>query len=168
MTFPYFQCEKALRIPDDDYYVFLLDKIRHSSKRIYAAIFIIDTFDDRYGHIKRILEEIAYAKWKGVDVKIVIGWSQKSLGIDVCNRLSFQLLKKKGVPVRFSNPPDNYSFHSKYVVIDDLVLLGSHNWSQLDIFMSRENSVAVYSEDVARNFTYHFKKLWNTGLEGLK
>jgi len=169
MGFPYFQCERALRLSDEDYYVFLLDKIRNSSKSIYATIFIIDVFHDRWGKIKRILDEIAYAKWRGVDVKIVIGHSNKSLSIDVPDRMSFRYLRDRGIPIKFSNPPDDYSLHSKYVIFDDnLVVAGSHNWAHLDIFMSKEDSVAVYSKDVAINFIDEFEKLWNTGLEELE
>ena len=169
MNFPYFQCERALRLSDKDYYLFLLDKIRNSSMSIYATIFIIDVIHDRWGKIRGMLDELVYAKWRGLDVKIVIGHSKKSLSIDIPDRMSFRYLRDRGVPIKFSNPPDDYSLHSKYVVFDDdLVVAGSHNWAYLDIFMSKEDSVAIYSKDVAINFIDEFKKLWNTGLEGLE
>lgn len=169
MKFPYFQGERALRLSDEDYYVFLLDKIRSSSKSIYATIFIIDVFHDRWGKIKRILDEIAYAKWRGIDVKIVIGHSNKSLSIDIPDRMSFRYLRDRDIPIKFSNPPDDYSLHSKYVIFDDnLVVAGSHNWAHLDIFMSKEDSVAIYSKDITINFIHEFNKLWNTGLEDLE
>lgn len=169
MNTPFFQGEQVLKVSDSDYYDFLLEKIQQSSKRIHAAIFIIDTFDDELDYIKRILEELRYAKWRGLDVKIVVGHSDKSFDIDVVNRFSFRLLEEKGVPVRYSNPPDDYSHHSKYVIFDDdIVLTGSHNWSHLDIFRSRETSAAVYSKDVAIAFADEFMELWETGLEELE
>ncbi len=169
MDYPCFQAKKTLRLQDEDYYFFILDRIRHASKRIFAAIFIVDLFYDRLGKIKGILEEIAYARWRGLDVKIVLGHSNKSMLIDIADRLSFKYFKDRGIPVRFSNPPDDYSLHSKYVIFDDdLVVVGSHNWSHLDIFMSREDSAAVYSKDAAIDFAHEFTELWNSGLEGLK
>lgn len=166
---PFFQCERVLRVSDSDYYDYLLEKIRQSSKRVHAAIFILDTFDDELNYIKGILEELRYARWRGVDVKVVVGHSDESLDIDVSNRFSFRLLEEKDVPVRYSNPPDDYSYHSKYVVFDDeIVLAGSHNWSQSDIFESRQTSVAVYSKDVAVAFGDEFTALWDTGLEELE
>jgi phosphatidylserine/phosphatidylglycerophosphate/cardiolipin synthase-like enzyme len=168
-TTAFFQADQVLKVSDSDYYDFLVEKIRQSSKRVHAAIFIVDAFDDQLGYIKRVLEELRYAQWRGLDVKVVVGHSEKSMDIDVANRFSFKLLEEKGVPVRYSDPPDDYSYHSKYVVFDDeIVLAGSHNWSHLDIFESRETSAAVYSEDVATAFGEEFAELWETGLEELE
>lgn len=168
MNYPCFQANKALRLQDDDYYFFLMDKIRHASRRIYAAIFIVDLYYDRLGKIKGILEEMAYAKWRGLDIKMVLGHSDKNMLIDITDRLSFKYFRDRGIPVRFSNPTGDYSLHSKYVIFDDeLVVVGSHNWSHLDIFMSKEDSAAVYSRDMAIDFANEFIELWNSGLEGL-
>jgi phosphatidylserine/phosphatidylglycerophosphate/cardiolipin synthase-like enzyme len=169
MNYPFFISEKALRLSDDDYYVFLLDKIRHSQKYIYATIFIIDIINDRFKKIRKILDEITYAKWRGIDTKIIVGHSEKSLKIDAGNRLSFKYFRERGVPVKYCNPPDDHSLHSKYVIFDNnLVLVGSHNWSNLAMFVSKEDSIAIYSTDVVKNFNYEFNKLWSTGLEVLK
>lgn len=168
MDYSYFRAEKAVRLSDDDYYDFVMEKIRSASGRIHATLFIVDVFYDRWNRIKEMLDELAYAVWRGVDVKVVLGHSEKNLNVDIPDRLGFEYMKERGIPVRFSNPPDDYSLHSKYIVFDeDLVVAGSHNWSHLDIFMSKEDSAAVYSVDAVINLSNEFNKLWETGLEEL-
>ena len=161
----YFKTDAAILLSDQDYYKFMMNKIENARKCIYASIFIINIFEDKKLKIRKLLEKISYAKWKGVDTKVIIGHSQKNKIIDLYDRVSFEYLKKS-VPVKYANPDDDYSLHSKYVVIDDEIsVIGSHNWEHDAFFKNKEDSVAVYSQDIAIELKHEFIKLWETGLE---
>lgn len=166
MKYPFFKSNKVIKLSDDDYFYFLIDAIQKAKQRIYATIFIVDPLKDHSNKIKKILDELLYAKWKGLDVKLIIGRSEKCFVIDMCGRAAKKYCDVMNVPAKFSNPPDDYSLHSKYLIIDDnLVIMGSHNWIASDIFNNKEESVAVYSKDAAINLTEEFNILWDSGLQ---
>jgi phosphatidylserine/phosphatidylglycerophosphate/cardiolipin synthase-like enzyme len=163
----YFHTDKAVLLSDQDYYIYLLDKIDHAQKYIYASVFIINILEDKEKKIRILLDKLKYAKWRGVDVKLIIGHSQKNLLIDLYDRMCFEYLKD-AVPIKYARPDDDYSLHSKYVVIDDKIsIAGSHNWEHKAFFENKEDSVATFSRDVALEFKHEFNKLWKTGLEEL-
>lgn len=163
----FFQTDTAILLSDHDYYKFLMDKIDKARNYIYASIFIINIADDEGLKIRALLDKLKYAKWKGVDVKLIIGHSQKNVIIDMYDRVSFEFLKSS-IPIKFADPDDDYSLHSKYVVIDDeITIAGSHNWERKAFFKNKEDSIATYSRDVALELKHEFNKLWKTGLEEL-
>ncbi|MBT3384281.1 MAG: hypothetical protein HN778_20440 [Prolixibacteraceae bacterium] len=163
----FFQTDKAVLLSDQDYYKFLLNKIDYAKKYIYVSIFIINIMEDKGLKIRTLINKLKYAAWKGVDVKIIIGHSQKNIVIDMYDKVSFEYLKKS-IPIKFANPDDDYSLHSKYVVIDDkITIAGSHNWEYKAFFKNKEDSIATYSRDVALELKHEFNKLWKTGLEVL-
>ncbi|MCX6820918.1 MAG: phospholipase D-like domain-containing protein [Candidatus Aenigmarchaeota archaeon] len=63
-----------------------------------------------------------------------------------------QYLLNGGVSVAWASKKF-HNTHSKFAVIDDnVVLVGSTNWSKNAMLYNREASVVVYSADVARSF----------------
>lgn len=169
MKYPFFKGNKVIKLSDDDYFYFLIDAIKKAKKKIYATIFIVDPLKDLSDKVKKILDELSYAKWKGLTIKLVVGYSNKSFIIDMCGRATKKYCDTINIPTRFCNPPDDYSLHSKYIIIDDdLVIVGSHNWTASDIFSNTEESIAVYSKDTAINLTKEFDELWDSGMEVLQ
>ena len=170
MSYAFYPVSRAEVLHDQQYYHYLLNKIHTAKKSVDAAIFIINTRggDDTKRLVRKLLKELFYAKWRGIDIRIIVGHSLKTVSIDYQDRISFRYLSKNGIPVKFSNPPDDYSLHSKYVIIDDdLVITGSHNWSPNAFSVSKEDSITIYSSDVAIKFKTEFEDLWTTGLEEL-
>ena len=160
-----FQIDKAILLSDNDYYRFLSDKIDRAQKYVYAAIFIINIHQDREGMVRNLLEKLTYAQWRGIDVRLIIGHSQKNDLIDLYDRMTYEFVKTK-IPVKYANPDDDYSLHSKYVVIDDeMSIAGSHNWEEDAFVLNKEDSLVTYSRDLALELKYEFEKLWATGLE---
>lgn len=171
MKYPFFQASKALILSDSDYYDYLLEKIRSAQKNIDATIFIVNIrrYFDREKLVRNLLDELIYANWRGIDLRIIIGRSKNTPEIDIQCRVAHRYLQQNGVQVKFGNPSDDYSLHSKYVIIDDrLVIAGSHNWSSNAFSESDEDSVAIYSEDVTIKFKKEFEELWETGLEDIE
>ena len=167
-----FSTEEVLLLSDTDYFYFVLDKIKNAKSKVFAVVFIIDprVRSDKRRGVRLFLDELGYAKWQGVDVKVIVGRSDRVLNIDIANRVAFQYLQEKGIPTRVFLPtPKDYSLHSKYIVFDeDLVILGSHNWTDNAFHRSKEMSAAIYSKEVAIKMTKEFEELWSTGLEEIE
>lgn len=168
MKYRFLTGEKVIKLSDDDYYYFLVNAIKKAKKKIYAVIFIVDPLKDPGSRIRKILDELSYARWRGLDVRLVVGHSDRTFVIDMCGRAAKKYCNSMNVPVKFSNPEDDSSLHSKYLVMDDnLVILGSHNWTNNDIFSSNEDSLALYSREVALDLSGEFYEIWESGLEVL-
>jgi phosphatidylserine/phosphatidylglycerophosphate/cardiolipin synthase-like enzyme len=64
-----------------------------------------------------------------------------------------------GVSCKFDR--EDRLLHSKYVLVDeDLVVLGSHNWSAGSYFLMDDLSVAVRSESLVQALRARFDTLW--------
>ena len=163
--FPLFKAEKVGLLSDSDYYYFLMEKIRKARQSLYATVFIVNIrkSDDIDRKVLSILKELEYAHWKGVDVKLIVGSSTGAPLISIANEVTIKYLEEKRFPVRYAQIEDG-SLHSKYVVIDqELIIIGSHNWTYNAFFMSKEDSLFCYSKDAAIKLTKEFNYLWNTG-----
>lgn len=168
-SYSFFHTDSVLLLNDANYLYFVLDNIKNAKNKIFAVIFIIDprVRTDKRRDVRLLLDELAYAKWRGIDVKVIIGRSSETLNIDIANRVTFQYLQRKSIPTRFFLPTSkDYSLHSKYIVFDeDLLVLGSHNWTGNAFHRSKETSVAIYSKEIAIKMEREFEKLWTTGTE---
>lgn len=168
MKYRFLPGEKVIQLSDDDYYYFLVNAIKKAKKKIYAVIFIVDPLKDPGHRIGKLLGELSYARWRGLDVRLIVGHSQRTFVIDMCGRAAKKYGDSIGVPVKFANPQDDSSLHSKYLILDDkLVIVGSHNWTNIDIFRNNEDSLALYSREIALELNREFYEIWESGLEVL-
>lgn len=163
---PLFCAEKAVHLKDEDYYHFLAEKISESEKSVLSTMFIVSALNpDDSGKIKDLLNELVYANWRGLDVRLIIGNSQEGI-IEFANETSYRYLEKKGLPVKLYNYEYDASVHSKYVIIDEeLIILGSANWTDNAMSENKEDSIAIYSEEAALKLKKEFEKVWEHGLE---
>jgi phosphatidylserine/phosphatidylglycerophosphate/cardiolipin synthase-like enzyme len=70
-----------------------------------------------------------------------------------------KLKKVKGVEVRLDGNP--YVMHHKVIVIDDeIVVLGSYNFSASADEQNDENVLVVYSADLAAHYLAEFQRVW--------
>jgi phosphatidylserine/phosphatidylglycerophosphate/cardiolipin synthase-like enzyme len=167
-SYSFLAARRAILLPDKRYFFYLLDRIRQARFAIHAAVFIVDVHPSHGGTgARRILSELSYANWLGLDVRVIVGRSAKTRAIDVVDHLSFRTLRDAGVPVRIAKPVGRRSsLHSKYVIIDgEEVILGSHNWAFFDLFNSRQTSIAIESNDLAKRMQRRFEELWDNSYE---
>jgi phosphatidylserine/phosphatidylglycerophosphate/cardiolipin synthase-like enzyme len=167
-SYSFLEARKATLLSDKQYFFYVVDHIRQARVAICAAIFIIDVHPSRGGAGPRqILDELSYANWLGLDVRVIVGRSAKTRSIDLMDHLSFRYLREAGVPVRVAKPTGRRSsLHSKYVIIDyEEVILGSHNWAYFDLFNSRQTSLAIESRVLAKRMQRRFDELWDNSYE---
>jgi len=163
-----FPVESVVPLHDEDYGAYLLEAIRASKLRIWASIFIVDVrfLEDRERRVRTVLQELSFARWRGVDVRLVLGDSDRSAAIHVANGTSRRYADSLGVPVRTFRHA-RQSTHSKYVVIDDhSVLVGSQNWTHGAFGDYAEDAVAVRSSDLNTQLALDFEEAWLSAASG--
>ncbi len=164
---PWLDVEACRLVSDGDYHAWLLDRIEQETRSIRVAVFIVHPLpaDDRDGRVRAILDALADAAWRRVDVRIVLGTGREGSPIDTANRVAAGYLERRGVPVRMVRAPGGASLHDKIAVFGEReALLGSHNWSPNALGRSREDSVWVRSTPLARVVAHHLDRLWFDGL----
>jgi phosphatidylserine/phosphatidylglycerophosphate/cardiolipin synthase-like enzyme len=159
--------DSIVLLPDEKYLYGLLGRIRHASSRIWACIFIVDITmaTDRNYLVRTVFGELRSAVDRGVDVRLLVGRSE-NIFIEQANRASYRFARVLGIPARLYGGEPR-TLHAKYVVIDDDVLLGSHNWENLafERGLAREDSVLVRSASVRDLIVPRFERLWKHASE---
>ncbi|MEJ2756180.1 MAG: phospholipase D-like domain-containing protein, partial [Gammaproteobacteria bacterium] len=116
-----------------DYFYFMLETVRLAEDCVWASVFSMNlTFlDDTNLKVRDFVKELVSAQQRGVDVRILLsGERVEYSAFRVANEMANDYLMSQGVEVRRYASSDKRQSHSKYVIVDDsLVILGSHNWS---------------------------------------
>ena len=162
MSFGAYQIDKAIPLRNEQYFEFLNGTFQEARKRIWAAIFIVNPIvkDDEFLAVRSLLKRLAYAQWRNVDIRILVGTSN-TRGIAVANDTAYEYLKSLDIPVRKFIGKYRKSLHSKYVMIDDeLIVVGSHNWTPGGAGVHNEDSIAVYSKELNLVFRDEFISNW--------
>jgi phosphatidylserine/phosphatidylglycerophosphate/cardiolipin synthase-like enzyme len=141
---------KALLLANEDYFPALLKAIDEAQREIFMSIFSFKAGVHKNSYPDRILSHLAKAVKRGVNVKVILettGRGDDELNIQ--NRQTGKLLEEKGVKVYFDSP--RITTHTKLIVIDEqVVVLGSHNFTQAALKYNNEISIMVSSDDLAK------------------
>ncbi|MDJ0765307.1 MAG: phospholipase D-like domain-containing protein [Myxococcota bacterium] len=164
MNLPVYNFDSATPLQDDEAYDFLWSKIAKAHRRIWASVFIVNmsTASDDELRIRDLLKHLAYAKWRNVDVKVLVG--QSTVGaIQVQTGTAAAYLQSMGIEARSFRSDEDISTHSKYLVIDDdLIVVGSNNWSPGGLVKNTEDALAIKSADLNTALALNFLKHWET------
>jgi phosphatidylserine/phosphatidylglycerophosphate/cardiolipin synthase-like enzyme len=159
-TYAFFQGDKALLLAGSDYFDYVMSSIREAKKSIFVVMFLTCAVEENGPTlIKDLLDELAYARWRGVDVRVILGTST-SISIEVANSIVYKYLKDNFVPAKYFRDPAE-TVHSKYILFDaEVTILGSHNWTFNAMTFNHETSIAIHSKDVACRLTNEFERIW--------
>jgi phosphatidylserine/phosphatidylglycerophosphate/cardiolipin synthase-like enzyme len=162
-TYPSFQATRAIPLSDKDYYWFVLDALRMAIRRVWASIFIVNVkrADDPRREVRSLLHELSDARRRGIDVRVLVGDAADNLSLHETNLVARTFMRTLHIPTTRPRMPDRSGSHDKYVIIDDeLLILGSHNWTDTAFNRSTEDSLAVYSRDLVRMQETEFLSQW--------
>lgn len=132
--------------PDDNVAAALVDLIDGADESIYFLAFSL-TLDE-------IGDALVRAQQRGVEV----------LGIMDDDQISNQggeygFLRQNGIQVHMDEPGSN--LHDKVLIIDEaIVVTGSYNFSTNAEFRNDENTLVIYSSDLAAEYLRQFRLLW--------
>jgi phosphatidylserine/phosphatidylglycerophosphate/cardiolipin synthase-like enzyme len=154
---------EVIPVADRDLLPFLVGLAGTAHRRIWAAVFIIDPRpeEDPDGTVRLVLDALVRARWRGVDVRVLVGGSARTPAIELAGRVARSYLLSRGVACRqFSGRRGETSLHSKYVVADDMVIVGSHNWTRRALLLDDELSLAAVSPPLAGALGHEFEEDW--------
>lgn len=145
-------------IPNENYLPSILKDIESAQSRIYIAMFFFKTDGRKNNPSTKIERALMRAASKGINVNIVLEKSgrKKDLSTKV-NKNTAKYLKKAGVHVRFDG--DKNKLHSKAVVIDNIVYIGSHNYTRSAMSYNHETSVRITSDKLAEEVIQYIKDI---------
>lgn len=143
---------------DREYYQSVKDDLGNASETILVAMYsMIYDPGDSDDWANDLIEELVNAKDRGVNVTVIIE-NRTYFGYMNDNLEAYQYLSENNVTVQLDN--EDGTDHMKLVVIDDnIVYVGSHNWSESGLYYNHETSVKIVSEDIAEIFTAYFETI---------
>lgn len=103
-----------------------------------------------------LMTELARARRRGVEVKVILEGSHVKM-VNDANLNSAEWLLERGIEARIF--PVFPVMHTKLVLIDDeIVVVGSHNWTAAAIHLNNESSVLVRCRRTARRLRVYFDR----------
>lgn len=125
----------------------VLERINNAKKRIWlTSPYLIPT--------KEIIEALAYAAKKGIDVKVLIPSKNDLKLFPYFNAISAEEMTKKGISIFFYN---SKFIHAKIKIIDDWYTIGSTNLNQRSYFHDLELDVVVTHRSNQKYLLKQFK-----------
>jgi phosphatidylserine/phosphatidylglycerophosphate/cardiolipin synthase-like enzyme len=159
---------QARLVPDQSYLPALHALVDGSLHRCLCSLFIVDVspLRDRALRVDSVLQKLAEAGWRGVDVRLLIGGSRDNLDIAETADVARARARELGIPCRWATSAPSRGTHAKLVVVDDSALVGSHNWSGGAFQGQVQDSVLVESRDLAAYLAALFKAQWSAAGSG--
>jgi phosphatidylserine/phosphatidylglycerophosphate/cardiolipin synthase-like enzyme len=151
-------------VSDRKYAGVLLPMIWGARRCVWASIFMVDlAHAEEKMRVLNLLHDLAAARWRGVDVRLLIGGSRDNLDMAEASAGALAMARRLGLPSRWLTSRAIRGSHAKYVIADDDVLLGSHNWSSSAFSGSTQDSVFVQSAELAAYLADAFAAQWLRG-----
>jgi hypothetical protein len=145
-------------LTNNNYYYSIKSDLENANETILVAMYsMIYDPDDPFDWANDLITELVYAKERGVNVTVIIEYRTYWDHMDR-NLEAYDYLLAQNVSVRLDYEAD--TDHMKLVIIDDnIVYIGSHNWSESGLYYNHETSVKIVSEDIAEVFKAYFETI---------
>ena len=128
-----------------------------ATQRIRVVMYGIN-YSPKYAgsKVNQLVEALAAARARGVDVAVVIDLSDYNALLNKVNAPAKRFLAEAGVAV-FDDPAKTTT-HAKLIVADDCAVIGSVNWGKDALENRNETCVAIRAPDVAAYFAAYFDR----------
>lgn len=149
-------------LPDGAYAATLVNSIQRAHRRVLCSIFIVDLNPGRDPELKidALLVELSAARWRGADVRLLIGGSRTNFDIAQIAVAARARAQSLGIPCRALMAAPVRGSHVKMAITDDVVHLGSHNWSPGAFGNQIQDSAAIESAAMAAVMADYFEQQW--------
>lgn len=155
----------AVRLPDRDYYEFVLASIEAARRRIWVSVFICDIRPPRdvQGRVLDLVTALVVRSALGVDVRVLLNGVAATPDIDVANLATGMFLEHHDVQHRrLLQLDERRGSHAKLVLCDDVAVVGSQNWTDDGLRENIEDAVILTGEPCELLST-EFLELWARG-----
>ena len=139
------------------YFPEVMNLFNAATQRIRVVMYGI-SYSPKYagGKVNQLVEALAAARARGVDVAVIIDLSDYNALLNKVNRPAKEFLAGAGVAV-FDDPAKTTT-HAKLIVADDVAVVGSVNWGKDALETRNETCVAVRDAAVADAFAAYFDR----------
>ena len=149
---------------DKEYFDALMHDIAHARKRIFIIMYVFKTAGYRKALPDRIVNMLIKRHAQGVEVSVLLNVDQvnkndvASTELNETNLLTAKQLENNGITVYLDSP--HKTTHAKIVIIDDnIVYIGSHNFTQSALKYNHEVSVRIESHKIAKKLIDYMEAL---------
>lgn len=141
-------------------YFYTVGKIIDGAQRSIDIIMFFMSFSSSGDHpVNALIDKLIAASLRGVKVRVYLDKDQEGdlYKSRIINRLAYEALKNAGIDVRWDRVTS--LSHSKIVVVDqEIVVMGSHNWTASSFFQYSEVSVLIKDRMIATSYQEDFEK----------
>lgn len=155
---------RVIPVPDGDYRHAAAELISSAYRRCLCSLFIVDVNPDNDDDLRvnALLEHLARTTWSGSDARLLIGGSRSNIAIAEASNAALTVAKKYGIATRWLSGRPGRGSHTKLVIADDRLLVGSHNWSGGALGShQRQDSLLIASADLAEYCSFLFDEQWD-------
>lgn len=157
-----FANSKLARLPDREYFDFLLASVEAARRRAWVSMFLYDIRPSRdlAGQVLELSNALAERRRRGVDVRVLLTGPVNTPDISVANLSSGLLLEQYSVPTRrIFGDRKRMGSHAKFVISDNQSVVGSQNWTDDGFRLNIEDAVVLEGQAVAI-IAEEFLRLW--------
>jgi hypothetical protein len=158
--------DTVLEVPivDRDYYSEVISVIRNAQRSVHLLMFEIFYYPEFPGSkVNDLIDELANAHSRGVDVKVCLEGGEEFLGEDFLEKQlrAYERLREHGVQIRGDSR--GITTHAKLLIVDErTVVIGSTNWSYYAVERNAEANVLIESPSLASDFEEYFDGIWKS------
>lgn len=136
----------AQTAPGEEIRTMLARALMSATSRAWAEVYTLTDSD--------ILLTLAAAHRRGVDVRVLLDPNQ------AYNRQGFDELRAAGVPVRWYPIPMGALLHAKIGLFDDVLVLGSANWTYSGLDVNHELDIKTQDPQAVAAYRSRFSRDW--------
>ena len=153
---------RVLPLSDSLYWDYVVRSVAAARRRVYVNQFIVDArgLADPEMQVRALLRALGRKRARRVDVKLLVAASN-TRDIAMANRTSLRFSSYCAIPCRVTRS-DTTQSHCKYMIIDDQIVLGSHNWEAAAFRGFLEDSIALIgAPGLTTKLVHHFSNQWS-------
>jgi phosphatidylserine/phosphatidylglycerophosphate/cardiolipin synthase-like enzyme len=151
--------EELRLVTNEQYFQVARDLIKDAKHSLRVMMFEMTYYKNRASSPTNVLmQELISARKRGVKVEVILEMKEGEDRTTKNNRQSGKILSDGGVTVIYDSP--SQTTHTKVLIADDqLVLLGSTNWTYSALTNNNEVSVLIRSKEIAKELIAYFNKV---------
>ena len=147
-------------VPDRGYLSFVSRLFATARRRCLVSLFLVSApWRDQERILEGLLLELAGASRRNVDARLLVGAGPSNAPMIEVAAAARRRAAALGVPTRWVSSIPKVAGHSRVVIVDDNVLVGSHNWSESST-PGQPDNVFVVSGSLARTLDRRFRQQW--------